>query len=120
MQQNQASVMSSHPSGVAMMKTILAVWKNGQIVPTQTVDWPEGTALAVEPINDSIASGAQTDLLGNDPASIARWLTWFDSLEALDFTPEEEAAWQTARQERHDWEKSRYDERSERLRGLFE
>ncbi|MFI5454174.1 MAG: hypothetical protein ACHRXM_01865 [Isosphaerales bacterium] len=34
------------------MKTIHAVWQNGQIVPTQPVDWPEGTALAVEPIED--------------------------------------------------------------------
>ena len=103
-----------------MMKTIHAVWKNGQIISTQPVDWPEGTALAVEPIEESLVTDPQGDLLGDDPASIARWLAWFDSLEPLSFTPEEEAAWEAARWERRDWEKSRFDERAERLKGIFE
>jgi hypothetical protein len=79
-----------------MKKAIPAIWTNGQIVPTQPVDWPEGTALAVEPIEGQRppAAGPAGDLLGDDPASIARWLAWFDSLEALEFTPEEEAALQ--------------------------
>ena len=103
-----------------MMKTIHAVWKNGQIVPMQPVDWPEGTALAVEPIEESLVTDAVCDLLGDDPASIARWLAWFDSLEPLSFTPKEEAAWEAARRERRGWEKSRFDERAERLKGMFE
>jgi hypothetical protein len=53
----------------------------------------------------------------DDPASIARWLARFDALERLDFTPEEEAAWQAARR---DWEKSRFDDRADRLKGMFE
>jgi hypothetical protein len=103
-----------------MMKTIHAVWKNGQIVPTQPVDWPEGTALAVEPIGESLVTDPNGDLLGDDPASIARWLAWFDSLEPLNFTPEEEEAWQAARRERRDWEKSRFDDRGDRLKEMFE
>jgi hypothetical protein len=103
-----------------MMSTIHAVWKNGQIVPTQPVDWPEGTALAVGPIEESLLTDPEGDLLGDDPASIARWLAWFDSLEPLIFTPEEEAAWQAARRQHLDWEKSRFDKRSERLKDLFE
>jgi hypothetical protein len=50
------------------MKTIIAVWKNGQIVPTQRVDWPEGTALSVEPIEDSLVNDPDGDLLGDDDA----------------------------------------------------
>jgi hypothetical protein len=102
------------------MSKIHAVWKNGQIVPTQPVDWPEGTALAVGPIDASLVTDPAGDLLGDDPASIERWLAWFDSLEPLNFTPEEEAAWQAARREHRHWEKSRFDERAERLRDLFE
>jgi hypothetical protein len=102
------------------MKSIHAVWKNGQIVPTQPVDWPEGTALAVEPLEGLVEAESQGDLLGDDDASIARWLAWFDTLEPLDFTPEEEAAWQAARRERRDWEKSRFNERAERLKEMFE
>jgi hypothetical protein len=102
------------------MKSIHAVWKNGQIVPTQPVDWPEGTALAVEPLEGLVEAESQGDLLGDDDASIARWLAWFDTLEPLDFTPEEEAAWQAARRERRDLEKSRFNERAERLKEMFE
>jgi hypothetical protein len=68
-------------AGVIMFKTIQAVWKNGQIIPMQAVDWPEGTALAVEPIEESPVSDPRGDLLGDDPASIALWLDWFDSHE---------------------------------------
>jgi len=66
-----------------MTKTIHAVWKNGQIVPTQPVDWPEGTALAVEPIEESLVTDPQGDLLGDDPASIAR-----QQFPTRDFRPE--------------------------------
>jgi hypothetical protein len=102
------------------MNTIRAVWKNGQILPTQPVDWPEGTALSVGPIiEESRVTDSEGDLLGDDPASIARWLAWFDSLEPLSFTAEKEAEWQAARKERRDWENSRFDERADRLKGLF-
>ena len=74
------------------MKAIHAIWKNGQIVPTQPVDWPEGTALAVEPIEVTGLPDTEEDLLGDDPESISRWLRWLDSLEPLSFTPAEEAA----------------------------
>ena len=102
------------------MKSIHAIWKNGQIVPTQPVDWPDGTALAVEPIAEPLETDSPGDLLGDDPQSIARWLAWLASLEPLSFSPEEEAALQSARQQRRDWEKARFDERAERLKGLFE
>jgi hypothetical protein len=102
------------------MKAIQAIWKDGKIVPTQPVDWPDGTTLNVEPIDAPRVPGEEGDLLGDDPESIARWLAWYDTLEPLTFTLEEEAAWQTARRERRALEKVRFDERAERLKGLFE
>ena len=50
-----------------------------------------------EPIKETLFNVSDGDLLGDDPASIERWLAWFDSLEPLNFTPEEEAAWHAAR-----------------------
>jgi hypothetical protein len=102
------------------MKTIRTVWRNGQIVPTQTVDWPEGTALSVGPVGETLVNDRDSDLLGDDPASIARRLAWFDSLEPLCFTPDDEAAWQAARRDRRDWEKSQFNDRAERLKEMFE
>jgi hypothetical protein len=102
------------------MKAIHAIWRNGEIVPMQPVDWPEGTALTVEPVDELRATKPEGDLLGDDPESVARWLAWYDTLEPLNFTPEEDAAWQAARRERRDWEESRFDGRAERLKGMFE
>jgi hypothetical protein len=98
------------------MNTIHAVWKNGQIVPTEPVDWPEGTELAVGPVGEPMLTAPDGDLLGDEPASIARWLTWLDSLEPLIFTPAEQAEWDAARREERDWEKSRFNETSEPLK----
>jgi hypothetical protein len=103
-----------------MMKAIPAVWKGGKIVPTQPVDWPEGTALVVEPVDEGKQAELEGDLLGGDAASIARWLAWYETLEPLLFTPEEEAAWQVARQENRQREKVRFEERAERLKERFE
>ncbi len=73
------------------MKAVHAIWKNGLIVPTQPVDWPEGTALVVEPVDQPDESDPEGDLLGDSPEAIARWLAWYETLEPLIFTPEEEA-----------------------------
>ena len=100
-----------------MTKTIHAVWKSGQIVPVQPVDWPEGTALAVEPIEEALVTDPEGDILATTPR---RSHAGSASLEPLSFTPEEEAAWEAARRERRDWEKSRFDERAERLKRMFE
>ncbi|MFO0911272.1 MAG: hypothetical protein U0835_13555 [Isosphaeraceae bacterium] len=78
------------------MKAIHAVWKNGQILPTEPVDWPEGTELTVEPAGNV----DENDLLGDDPESARRWVAWLDTLEPLEMSPEEEAAWESARRER--------------------
>ncbi len=102
------------------MKAIQAVWKNGRIVPSQPVDWPDGTTLTVEPIEGPPTGQPEGDILGDDPASIARWLAWYDGLDPLIFTSEEEAAWQAARRESRDWEKSRFGERAEQLKEMFE
>jgi hypothetical protein len=96
------SASATNEKGGTAVKAIHAIWKNGQIVPTQPVDWPEGTALAVEPIEEPLETNSEGDLLGDDPESIARWLDWLDSLEPLHFTPEEEAALQAA-QQRNSW-----------------
>lgn len=102
------------------MKAIHAIWKNGRIVPTQQVDWPDGTALTVEPVEEPEAVETEGDLLGDDPTSIARWLAWYDTLEPLDFTSEEETAWQAAHRDAREWDKSHFDERADRLKRIFE
>jgi hypothetical protein len=81
------------------MKTIHAIWKNGQIVPTQPIDWPDGTTLSIEPIEEPRPDESEEDLWADDPASIARRIAFYESLPPLRMTESEEAEWQAARQE---------------------
>jgi hypothetical protein len=74
------------------VETIRAIWKNGQIVPDAPVDWPEGCRLRIEPETEQAESNEMGEEgWSNSPEAIADWLSWYDSLEPLIFTPEEEA-----------------------------
>jgi hypothetical protein len=74
------------------VEAIPATWKNGQIVPDGPVDWPEGCRLVVEPDPAQAESiGVREEDWDNSPEGIADWLAWYDSLEPLEFTPQEQA-----------------------------
>lgn len=85
------------------MKAITGIWKNGQIVPTQPIDWPEGTTLSIEPIEGPEGDQSEGDLRGDDPASIARRIAFFEALPPLRMSAEEEDQWQAARREMKDY-----------------
>ncbi len=64
------------------MHVIKAVWTNGQIVPVEPVDWPEGSELLVEAIAPSHERvGLTEDELSDDPASIAAWIEAVERIE---------------------------------------
>ena len=76
------------------MNAIHAIWKDGRIIPAQPIDWPDGTPLTVEPLEAPRDDEPEVDLLGNDPASIARWIAEYNALPPLQMTDAEEAEWQ--------------------------
>lgn len=74
------------------MDAIRATWKNGQVVLDGPVQWPEGYRLLVEPdVAQDVQIGVREEDWSNTPEAITAWLKWYDSLEPLLFTPEEEA-----------------------------
>jgi len=82
------------------MHPIKAIWKNGLILPSEPVDWPEGSELMVEPIlpNDErvgLTEGEWRD----DPASIAAWETGVRSIEPPVYSDEERAEMTRYREE---------------------
>jgi hypothetical protein len=81
------------------MKAIHGIWKNGQIIPAQPIDWPDGTSLSIEPIEDLQVEDIDGDLSGDDVASIARRVAYYEALPPLRMSVEEEAEWQAARRE---------------------
>lgn len=83
------------------MKTILGTVHNGQIIADQPVEWPEGCRVVIEPA----ANKEREETLGireedwpTTPEALANWLAWFDSLEPVKLSAEEEADWEAWRQ----------------------
>lgn len=73
------------------MRAITATWKNGQVQPDEAADWPEGCRLKIEPLDQQESIGMREEEWSNTPEAIAAWVAWYNSLEPLEFTPEEEA-----------------------------
>jgi hypothetical protein len=75
------------------MNAVEGIWKNGQVLLQGSADWPEGTSLLVEPIVKEQIVGIREEDWPETPEATEEWLRWYQSLEPLDFTPEEEAEW---------------------------
>lgn len=65
------------------MNAIKATWTNGQIVPAEPVDWPEGSELLVEPVSAGEKVGMDESDWKDDPQSIADWIAWVDTIEPM-------------------------------------
>jgi hypothetical protein len=82
------------------MNAITAVWKNGQIVPNEPVDWPEGSQLLVEPLE---TRGEKLGLDESDwddsPEGIAEWVAAVEKIEPMVWAEGEEDDYQRWREE---------------------
>lgn len=66
------------------------IWKKGQVVLENHVDWPEGCEVVVEPLpNQAEKIGIDESEWRDDLASLADWEAWIKTIEPLEFTPEE-------------------------------
>ena len=72
------------------MTVVRAKWENGRVVFNEPITWPEGRDLLVIDSPNAPASGLINDDHAETPEEIAEWLKWYDSLEPLEFTAEEE------------------------------
>ncbi len=73
------------------MTMITGIWKKGQIVLRETANWPEDTEVLIQPLVRGKSVGMREEDWPDTPEAIAAWLRWYESLEPLEFTPEEEA-----------------------------
>lgn len=75
------------------MATIQAIVRHGKIEVDKPVPLPDGTELTI-PIPDLTHSiGLREEEWSDTPEAIDDWIRWYDSLEPLEFTAEERAAW---------------------------
>jgi hypothetical protein len=113
-------IHESEDEGGYTMKAIMGTVHNGQIVADQPVEWPEGCRVVIELEAREDTLGIREEDWPTTPEALADWLAWFDSLEPVELTPEEEAAWQADRKTRKEWEKANFKKWSRQIEELFE
>ena len=99
------------------MHTVRAMIRDGRVEPVDPLDLPEGTAVLV--VAPELSGGQAEAAWDDSPAAIAAWLRWYDSLQPLTFTPEEQQARDQVMVERRRWELAHADARADRLRGVW-
>ncbi len=81
------------------MNAIKAIWTNGQILPTEPVDWPDGSELLVEPVPASVKIGLDESEWRDDAEALADWVAWVDTIEPLVLSDAERAEMERYRAE---------------------
>ena len=82
------------------MNAIRATWTNGQIVPAEPVDWPEGSELWVEPIPSNYEKiGMTEEEWRDDPEAIADWIAAVEKIEPIIWEKGEREAYERYREE---------------------
>ena len=102
------------------MHAIKGKYRDGKIILAEQADWPEDTEVLVEPLPTEPTIGMREEDWADTPQAIADWIAWYDSLEPLEMTPEEEAEWHAALQAQKEFDKSTFEERARRIERLFE
>ncbi len=73
------------------MNAIKATIRSGRLELQAPPDWPDGTEVLIEPMKVPGGKiGLDESEWRDDPASIAEWKAWIQTIEPLGFTPEEE------------------------------
>jgi hypothetical protein len=101
------------------MTTIKAIIRNGRIEVDEPIDLPDGTELTIPIPVLPAPLGLRDEDWSDTPEAIEAWIRWYDSLEPLDFTPAERAAWEAARHEQKQYELAQWEKRSRDIEEHF-
>ena len=72
------------------MNAINATVRSGRLEVQTPPDWPEGMNVLIEPVGVTAEKiGIDESEWRDDPASLADWEAWIQTIEPLEFTPEE-------------------------------
>jgi len=81
------------------MHAIKATWTNGRILPSEPVDWPEGSELLVEPVLASDKIGLDESEWRDDPESIAVWIAAVEKIQPMIWAEGEREEYERYRQQ---------------------
>lgn len=98
------------------MSTLKGIIRNGQVIVIGPTHLPDGTEVEILPVGLSDVD----DQRQVTPDEIAATLAAMEKIEPFEMTDGERAAIEADRQARKEWEKARFDEHADRLRGIWE
>src|SRR5262245_27414302 len=101
------------------MTTIKAIVRKGKIKTDQPINLPDGTVLTIPIPDPSETLGIGDEDWSDTPEAAEAWVRWYDALEPVEFTPEERAARDTARQQEKEFELAQWAGRSECIEKHF-
>ena len=101
------------------MTTIKAIVRDGKIELDEPIDLPDGTELFIPLQGSAKTLGIRDEAWIDTPEAAEAWIRWYDSLEPLEFTPEERRKLEAIRRQDKEWELAQWENRSQRTEGLF-
>lgn len=102
------------------MNALTGTVKNGLIVLDEPGDLPDGSRVVVQALETLETFGVSEADWRDSPEAIADWIGWYDSLEPIELTAAAEAELEALRGRQKELGKSGFDERSERLRRIWQ
>jgi len=96
--------------------TIKGVIQNGQVILPRPAELPNGTEVRILPVN-SLEAQDEDQVLS--PEEINRVLALMDQIQPFEMTDQERTAWQADRQARKQWEKTQFNEHSDKLKKMW-
>jgi len=99
------------------MGAIRGIIRKGQVIMAEPADLPDETEVEIVPVGLASPAGEEGTM---SPDEIARTLAAMDEVEPFEMTEQEEAAIAADRRARKEWEKARFLEHADRLRGAWE
>ena len=99
------------------MTILKGIIHHGQIVLPEPTDLPEGTEVQIIPTEFAGSADDERPMTSDE---IARTLAAMDCVQPFEMTDLERAAIEADRRARKEWEKSRFFEDADRLRGMWE
>ena len=103
------------------MNVLQGTMKNGQIILDTPAELPEGTRVAVLPLDEAQpAAGMREENWPTTPEGIAALLARMDQVEPGWLSPEDDAAWRADLRAQKEKEKARFVEDADQLQRMWE
>jgi hypothetical protein len=94
--------------------------EHGLVVLDEPASLADGSRVVVQPIESTEPLGLSESEWQDTPEAIADWIAWYDSLEPVELSANDEQAIAAHRQRQQELAKSAFDERAERLRKIWQ